>query len=579
MNTKNLIRFIIIAPIIAIPLIVFLFFYMSISHSEEMFNNSIKNLKEELLLKEKDNTISKVQMAIEILNYENSTINEKLKQKVRDRVNKAFAIGSTIYTHNNGLKSSNEIKKMIIEVLRTMTWNNAQSSIFILDKNGVLVLAPEYLKHKEGENIIGLQDASGQYIIKNEIDIVKNSGEGFLWDTFTRPNQDKNTQYQQMAFVKDFKIFNWYLGSSEYLDITKKEIEQSAITILRNINKNKNDYFFIYDMDGNIILHSLNPELEGKNFLDSPDKNDRAVASKLLDSIKKGGNNFNSYYWKNPNNGLFEEKISYFEKVPNTNLMIGSGFYTKEIDAIADEKKRELEETNIQELNIMKIYSIIFVMLSTFAALFISKKLQEKFIILQKNLKQKTDELILLNEELEGKVEARTNQLKIAYENMRRLANTDFLTQIHNRFSFLNQFNSLLNRYKNSEIEFSLIMIDIDFFKNINDNYGHHTGDYVIIEVTKLAKECLRESDIFGRVGGEEFMVLLLYTSLGAAEEIAQRIRAKIDKHDFKYIKHATVSIGVVSYKKNEDSTDMFKRVDKALYEAKNSGRNRVCSI
>lgn len=122
-------------------------------------------------------------------------------------------------------------------------------------------------------------------------------------------------------------------------------------------------------------------------------------------------------------------------------------------------------------------------------------------------------------------------------------------------------------------------MLDIDYFKKINDNYGHHVGDYVIIEITKLAKECLRDSDVFGRVGGEEFMVLLLYTSLEAAEEIAQRIRKTVDEHKFEHVVHVTASIGVVSYNTKDKSIDMLKRVDDALYEAKNSGRNRVCSI
>lgn len=439
MNERNLLRFVSFVPIIAIPAIVSLFFYMSISHSEDIFINSTKNLKEELILKEKDNIVSKVKMAIEILNYENSTIKKSLELKAEDKV-----------------------------------------------------------------------------------------------------------------------------------------IEQSALTILRNINKNKKDYFFIYDMNGNIILHSLNPELEGKNFFNSPNENDKDVARKLIQSIKIGGNSFGTYKWKNPKSGLLEEKISYFEKIPNTNMMIGSGFYTKEINIIADEKKRELEKTNNKELNIMRVYSLIFVVLSIFVALFISKKIQEKFTTLKKSLEQKKNELILLNEELEEKVKTRTAELQDAYEKMQKLANTDSLTQINNRFSFLNQFNAFIDGYKEGEAEFSLIMIDIDFFKKINDIHGHHAGDYVIIEVTKLAKDCLRKSDIFGRVGGEEFMVLLLYTSLEEAKKIAQRIRIKVDEHEFKFIQHATVSIGIVSYQNNEKSTDMLKRVDEALYAAKNGGRNKI---
>ena len=159
---------------------------------------------------------------------------------------------------------------------------------------------------------------------------------------------------------------------------------------------------------------------------------------------------------------------------------------------------------------------------------------------------------------------------------MHLIANTDSLTQIHNRYSFLNAFNNELEKYKISKIEFSLIMLDIDYFKNINDTFGHDIGDYAIVEMTKIVKECLRSSDIFGRVGGEEFMILLPYTSLESAKDIAQRIRKEIDEHRFKSINNMSVSLGVVGYKEGESGNTMLKRVDIALYEAKTQGRNMV---
>lgn len=120
-------------------------------------------------------------------------------------------------------------------------------------------------------------------------------------------------------------------------------------------------------------------------------------------------------------------------------------------------------------------------------------------------------------------------------------------------------------------------MLDIDHFKDINDTFGHDVGDRAIIDMTQVAKSCLRGNDIFGRVGGEEFMILLPYTSIEAAADIAQRIREAIDKHNFEFIPHMSVSLGVVEYRNNESGTQTLKRVDTALYEAKAQGRNRVC--
>lgn len=578
MNEKVLIRFITFAPIVVIPTVVALFLYINISHNNEIFYNSTKNLKEELILKEKNNALTKVKMAIEILNYEHSTINKRLENKVQQRVNSAFMLGSEIYNHNKDLKNKNEIKHLIIDALRTMVWNNGESFIFILDKNGISSLAPEYLKNLEGKSIIDFKDATGRYIIQEEINLVNTEGEGFLWNTFTRANRDPNIQFNQMTFVKDFKIFDWYLGSSEYLDITKKEIENRAISILRNVNKNSPYYFFIFDTDGNIIMHSQNPEFEEKNFFNFDDKEHKEIAKQFSKTINsKEENTFVSYIWKNPKNGVLEEKISYFEKVPQTNWMIGSGFYTKEINDIADLKKEELKAINERELYIIKLSSAIFILLSLFVALFISKKLQKRVMLLKEDIESKSNELLTLNEELEYKIEQRTLELQNSYDKMRELANTDSLTKINNRHSFLKHFNSQLKRSQEFSEEFSLIMIDIDYFKNINDTYGHNVGDIAIIEITEVIKECLREHDIFGRIGGEEFMVLFINTPIKSVHEIAQRIRKTVDEHTFKSVNHITVSIGVVSYKHNEESKDILRRVDIALYEAKNSGRNRVC--
>ncbi|MDP2893192.1 MAG: cache domain-containing protein [Sulfurimonas sp.] len=576
MNEKHLLRFITFTPIIFIPTIVFAIFFINISHTQDIFNNSSKNLQEELILKEKNITISKVKMAISLINYEHSTIEERLHIKVKDRVEKAFAIGSNIYKQNREKKSDTEIKKIILDALRPLLWNDGESFIFILDKEGNFILSPEYLIHMEGKNIIDFKDATDKSVIQEEIRIVKEEGEGFLWNTFTRAKKDINSQYKQLAFVKDFEHFNWYMGSAEYLDTTTHEIEKSTLTLLRNINKNSQDYFFIFDMDGNIILHSYNPELEGKNLFASSDKNHSHIVEQFIKNAKEGSNNFVPYTWENPKNGKFETKLSYVEKIPNTNWVIGSGFYTKEIEKIAESQIAELQKINEAELLILKFYSIVFVVISVIASIFISRKLKDSFDWFKKNLAKKSNELQELNEELEEKIHHRTQELEDAYIKMQHIANTDSLTQIKNRYSFLNAFNAELQKHKKEQREFPLIMFDIDHFKLINDNYGHDVGDIVIVEITQAVRECLRENDIFGRIGGEEFMIFLPYTSIYLAEEIAQRVRKAVEEYPFSVIEHVTISLGVATYINGEEGSDMLKRVDTALYEAKTQGRNRV---
>ena len=139
-------------------------------------------------------------------------------------------------------------------------------------------------------------------------------------------------------------------------------------------------------------------------------------------------------------------------------------------------------------------------------------------------------------------------------------------------------------RCRSLRIPLSLILFDIDFFKHVNDRYGHLSGDYVLRKACALLKDrVLRSEDVFGRYGGEEFIVILPEATLQKACEIAERLRATVEKFPFEYYGHAfpiAISLGVgemdISTKTPED---LIKKTDAALYKAKQSGRNQVCVI
>ena len=115
-------------------------------------------------------------------------------------------------------------------------------------------------------------------------------------------------------------------------------------------------------------------------------------------------------------------------------------------------------------------------------------------------------------------------------------------------------------------------MIDIDYFKNVNDTYGHDVGDLVLKELCSVIENLIRETDIFGRWGGEEFLLILPKTNKDEAISMATRIKNIIEEHKFDYIPQITVSIGVSVY----NESIILKDVDYALYKAKSTGRNRV---
>lgn len=181
---------------------------------------------------------------------------------------------------------------------------------------------------------------------------------------------------------------------------------------------------------------------------------------------------------------------------------------------------------------------------------------------------------------------------RLEKEKMRfqELSERDHLTGIFNKRkleNILSEYVKLTLRY---DRPLSLMMFDIDYFKEINDSYGHQIGDNVLVEFTSLIKSNLRETDFFARFGGEEFVILLPETNVAYAAAKAENLRKLIEEHNFKYIRMLTCSFGVAEYGEKDDfgkleigevhSGDivavLIERVDKALYRAKENGRNRV---
>lgn len=165
--------------------------------------------------------------------------------------------------------------------------------------------------------------------------------------------------------------------------------------------------------------------------------------------------------------------------------------------------------------------------------------------------------------------------LKLAKQKAENLASIDHLTQVRNRRSFFTDAKKMIN---SNEGFTSFIMIDVDYFKKINDTYGHIIGDKVLKSITVLIEKNIRKEDIFGRLGGEEFAILLPNIDLEIALKIADSLRKKIYEHNITIddiIINVSCSFGVATL--NEaDIDEIYSNADNALYAAKNNGRNRV---
>ncbi len=162
---------------------------------------------------------------------------------------------------------------------------------------------------------------------------------------------------------------------------------------------------------------------------------------------------------------------------------------------------------------------------------------------------------------------------------LKRISVTDHLTQVYNRVKLTERLKDEMLRSDRYQIPLSLIMFDIDHFKTVNDTYGHDAGDYVLVTIVQLVKETIRETDVPARWGGEEFVLLLPSTTEEDAFCLAERIRKKVETASFETVGGVTSSFGVTEYAPSETEDELMKRLDKALYKAKHSGRNQVTSL
>lgn len=157
-----------------------------------------------------------------------------------------------------------------------------------------------------------------------------------------------------------------------------------------------------------------------------------------------------------------------------------------------------------------------------------------------------------------------------------QLATTDKLTGAYNRYSFDTEIEQRIESSERSGAALSLMILDIDHFKKVNDTHGHDVGDLVLKELVHLSRQVIRKSDKIYRWGGEEFAILMENTPLSMAEELANRLRLSVHGHRFEIVGQVTISAGVAQWQYGEEPKEWFKRIDLALYNAKNNGRNRV---
>ncbi|MCT7492915.1 cache domain-containing protein [Aliarcobacter cryaerophilus] len=430
---------------------------------------------------------------------------------------------------------------------------------------------------------------------KRQVETAKNPNGDFYKYEFKKPNSDEISE--KISFIKKFDDYGWLIGCGVYLDEIEKELQRKNEIFKKNITQQIVSMFIIFlfilvaiYFISKYIADFINKNI--KNLIYSFSK--ASLKNEKVDTNQLNFKEFiilaNSLNKTLENKNMVEKKLQNYINIVNQNVIISStniqGFITEVSEAFCEISGYKKDELIGKSHNIVRHPNTPTSFYKEMWDTLLSKKEWRGEI---RNLAKNGDIYwiyaiitpILKNNEIIGFTSIKSDITN--KKHIEELSITDELTKIYNRRFFNIKIEEEINRAKRDKKELCLIMLDIDFFKQYNDTYGHPQGDIVIKSVANVLKNRTNRADDFAfRVGGEEFVIITHIEKdkvLNYANSIKDDIEnLKIEHSGNKASKYVTISLGVVCKNAIEinSSKEIYKKADDNLYEAKRSGRNCV---
>jgi len=353
-------------------------------------------------------------------------------------------------------------------------------------------------------------------------------------------------------------------------------MDRELLNSIGKIDHSVNNTVFIVNKEGKLLFSQTWPEHVGKSVYENRSNTTLDTFHQTMELLKHQESTFLAYSGINPKSKQEETKYTYVRTIENSKWIIGSTFNESSIKELVAKQTIVIYEVYYSKFKFLIFFSLFFMIGGLIISYVLSQFLKNNFLKYQKRIYKTTEDLKKLNEGLEDKVQERTKELEEMAEELKVLATTDSLTKVNNRYAIMNTMETEISRAKRYNEPLSVLLFDVDHFKNINDNYGHDIGDVVLYQLAQAVKESLRDIDIIGRYGGEEFLVLMPNTVIENAKNSAERIRMTIEKHCFQTVGTVTISLGLAQWQEGEDVNTLFKRLDKLMYRSKETGRNRL---
>lgn len=559
-------------------------------------DNTIRNLEE----KNAKLVLDKVVMLTENVAKDLEHFREKAlawhKSELVNMTSVVTSILESVYRDvHMDMNASQRCRSTFLNLIGKIRYDH-NNYFFAFDYNCTMLAHPYIEKGSDMRDVV---DIKGEPIVPRLLKVAREKGEGFTHYWWQRPGKNKNP-VEKLSYSKDFPQWQFVIATGVYLDDIEKEVANRRKELFHTLREimnqtriGKTGYIYIFDSQ-RMIIHP-NSNIDGKNFkkLLNPGK-----GTYIYDDLVKAahGSGVLRYKWDKPSDKghYIYDKVSWIRYIPSMDLYVVSSAYTDEFESVSRSIHNQLLYLGV---GVLLITLLLSVMLLRYLLKPVERLAQTASVIAEGNyhIRASVDTADEIGElarnfntmvdRLEEQIRTLDFKVKEKTAALEEMAITDPLTKLFNRRYFSEVSPQMFNLAKRNGEALSVMMLDIDRFKKINDTFGHQTGDRVIEGLASIITSLKRESDIACRYGGEEFILLLPETSIEGAKELAHRIRQTVENYsidiDEKQKVQVTVSIGVAvsDFSKDDDIESVIRRADDAMYKAKKMGRNRTCYL
>jgi len=398
-NEKGILNILVYGPIIFLPLVIGTLIYNLVLYNDKVYKNEINRLQIDYLKDQQNISYDKIEKTLKYINNIKSKMTLELEKNLKQRVDEAHTIANNIYTKNKKNKSKAEIQKMIVDALSKTRFFDGRGYYFINTNKAEGVLFKGVSKLGKLQNLYNLKDINGEYVLRKQIDVIRKKKAGFVRHYLGKIDSKNNNPSLKLTYVREFKPYDWHIGTGEYLDDFNETIKKEIFDYAEHIRYGNNGYLFAVNSKGIVLAHGDSTELVGKNMFNKVDANGVFYAQEIIKNAMANNLKFTKFGWFNKETQKIDTKYAIGTYIKEYDIIIGTGVFDNDVKKIIIRETLKLNKKNNEQIE--QLLSISFIVL--IIVLILSYVLSS---MIKKIFQDYNHKLSDLNESLEKRIEA-----------------------------------------------------------------------------------------------------------------------------------------------------------------------------